>query len=60
MSTIITLLIWALMGFWCYKIAEKNGRDTTLAAVLGVVFGIFAVLGYAIAGKKTPELPKGE
>ena len=53
MDFILTLVVWALCGWGCYKIAEKNGRDTTLAAVLGVFFGLFAVLGYAIAGKKS-------
>ena len=50
--TFISLLIWAACGFACYKIAEKNGRNTTTAAVLGVVFGFLAIIGYAIAGKK--------
>lgn len=40
------------MGFWCYNIAEKNNRNKGLAAVLGVLFGIFAAGGYYIAGKK--------
>ena len=52
MDFILALVIWALCGWGCYKIAEGNGRDTTLAAVLGVLFGVFAVLGYALAGKK--------
>ena len=37
MDFILTLVIWALCGWGCYKIAENNGRDTTLAAVLGVL-----------------------
>ena len=32
--------------------AEKRHRDTTLAALLGAIFGVFAVIGYAIAGDK--------
>ena len=52
MDFILTLVVWALCGWGCYKIAENNGRDTTLAAVLGALFGIFAVIGYAIAGDK--------
>ena len=52
MDFLLSLIIWGLCGFGCYKIAENNGRDTTLAAVLGVIFGVFAILGYAIAGKK--------
>ena len=47
------IVVWCLCGWGCYKIAENNGRDKTLAAVLGVLFGLFAVLGYVIAGKKT-------
>lgn len=52
MSTFLSLLIAALMGWWCFNIAKKNGRETTLAAILGFLFGIFAVLGYYIAGEK--------
>jgi hypothetical protein len=36
--------------------AEKRGRDVIIAAVLGALFGIFAVIGYAIAGDKTPPV----
>lgn len=53
MDVLISLLVWLLCGWGCYKIAENNGRNKTLAAVLGVLFGLFAVLGYVIAGKKT-------
>lgn len=52
MEFLTTLIIWGLCGFGCYKIAESNDRDTTTAAVLGVLFGVFAVIGYLIAGKK--------
>ena len=41
-----------LWGYICYHMAEKRGRDTTIAAVLGACFGLFAVIGYAIAGDK--------
>ena len=34
--------------------AENRGRDATLGAILGVLFGVFAVIGYAIAGDKKP------
>lgn len=52
MESIISLLIWALMALWCKKIAEDNHRDTTIAIILGILFGIFAVIGYYIAGEK--------
>lgn len=49
---IMSLIVSALMIFWCAKIAEKEGRDIPLAALLGFLFGIFAVIGYYIAGDK--------
>lgn len=52
MEFIFTLLVAILWGYICYKMAEKRGRDTFLAVVLGALFGIFAVIGYAIAGDK--------
>ena len=58
MDFIFTLLVAVLWGYICYKMAEKRGRDTTLAAILGALFGLFAVIGYAIAGDKTPP-PSG-
>lgn len=54
MEFIFTLLVAILWGYICYKMAEKRGRDTFLAAILGALFGLFAVIGYAIAGDKTP------
>ena len=56
MEFIFTLLVAFLWGYICYIMAEKRGRDTTLAAVLGALFGVFAVIGYAIAGDKNPPL----
>lgn len=52
MEVLLTLVVWCLCGWGCYKLAETNGRNKTLAAVLGILFGLFAVLGYALAGKK--------
>lgn len=44
MEGIIWLLLWAAMGFVCMQIAQKKGRNATLWLVIGVLFGIFAVL----------------
>lgn len=49
---ILSLIIWAICGVVCYKMAEKQGRNVVLAAVLGLFFGLFAVVGYFIAGDK--------
>ena len=46
------ILIWIVMGAVCYFIAEKNGRNKWLALALGLLFSLFAVVGYLIAGKK--------
>jgi hypothetical protein len=45
------LIFWAIFAGMCYLIAEKNGRDTRWAIIWGALFGVFAVLGYLIAGK---------
>ena len=52
MEFIFTLLVAILWGYICYKMAEKRGRDTFLAAILVALFGVIAVIGYAIAGDK--------
>ena len=52
MEFIFYLLMSILWGYICYRMAEKRGRDTFLAAILGALFGIIAVIGYAIAGDK--------
>jgi predicted permease len=52
MEFIFTILVSFLWGYICYRMAEKRHRDTTLAAILGALFGILAVIGYVIAGDK--------
>lgn len=52
MEFIFTILMSILWGYICYRMAEKRNRDTFIAAILGALFGIFAVIGYAIAGNK--------
>ena len=52
MELLVTILFCLLWGYISYKMAEKRNRDTTLAFILGALFGILAVIGYAIAGDK--------
>ena len=52
MDVILSILFAVLWGYICYRMAEKRRRDVTLGAILGALFGIFAVIGYAIAGDK--------
>ena len=58
MDVIFSLLVAFLWGYICYRMAEKRGRYATLGAILGALFGIFAVSGYSISGDKTPP-PSG-
>ena len=52
MGFIFVFLIAIFWSYICYKMAERRGRDPFLAAGLGAIFGIFAVIGYTIAGDK--------
>lgn len=56
MEFIFTLLVAILWGYICYRMAESRGRDVVIGAILGALFGIFAVIGYAIAGDKNPPI----
>lgn len=48
---ICTIAIWILMAVWCKTIARRNNRDTHVAFIIGLLLGIFGVVGYYIAGK---------
>ena len=52
MEFIFSILVAILWGYICYRMAETRGRDTFLAAILGALFGLLAVIGYWIAGDK--------
>ena len=54
MEFIFTLLMAILWGYICYNMAVKRNRYGVYGAILGALFGIFAVIGYWIAGDKTP------
>jgi hypothetical protein len=45
------IIIWLLLAAWAVSIARKQGRSTVLAFFLGLIFGIFAIIGYAIIGE---------
>ena len=47
-SGVLIVAIWAACAYACYLFAQDSGHDTRLAIVLGLLFGIFAVLGYLI------------
>lgn len=48
MEGLITLILWGALGFVCMKIAQKKGRNPTRWLIVGIIFGIFAVLIVAL------------
>lgn len=52
MEFIFSILMSILWGYVCYNMAVKRNRDGVYGAILGALFGLFAVIGYAIAGDK--------
>jgi hypothetical protein len=51
MIILFYLGILALIMYWCYTIARRNKRSTTLALFMGFFFGLWAVIVYYIIGK---------
>lgn len=49
---LIFLGIGALVVYGTYRVAVNNGRSGGLAILLGILFGLFALAGYALAGPK--------
>lgn len=52
MNRTIGTVAWLAQPVICYYLAKKQGRNTIIAPALGFTFGIFATVGYAIAGDK--------
>lgn len=48
MEGIIALAIWGLCGWACYNIARAKNRNSELWALLGILFGIFAVIAISM------------
>ena len=48
------ILFWVLWPVLCYHMAKNKGYDTGMAILWGIVFGLFAVIVYAVLGDKTP------
>jgi hypothetical protein len=44
------IIIWIACTILCAVLADKQGRSVVLGAVLGLLFGVFALIGYLIAG----------
>lgn len=56
MENLITVIIWIICAFVCYRLAEKQGRNKLVAFIIGLLFSIIGVVGYLILGdKKVPQ-----
>lgn len=49
---LLLILINCAYGTICYEMAAKRNRNQKIAFALGFIFGLFGVIGYAIAGNK--------
>ena len=48
----IAVIVRLLIIWWCISTARKKNRDTALAGMLGLFFGLWAAIGYAIVKSK--------
>ena len=49
---ILILLVWVACAAFCYSQAKKKGLNVGLWTFLGLIFGVFAVIGVAVASPK--------
>ena len=50
-AVIFYIIIRIAVGYWCSTIAKKNKRSEGLAWIMGLIFGLFAVVTYYLIGK---------
>lgn len=58
---LVQIVIGILIIVWCVGEAKKKGRNTSLAFLLSLLFGLFAAVGYALVKSKiAPICPECE
>ena len=50
-ALLFLLAIWVVLAVWSSSMARKRGRSPSWGFLWGFIFGLLAILGYAIAGK---------
>lgn len=50
LEALFVVLLWVVWPVVCYHLAKSKGRNTGLASVAGLLFGLFAVLYYLAVG----------
>ena len=55
------IVCWIAAAIICFAIAKEKGKNVYVAVALGLLFGFFAVLGYALArGSKEYQIKKAK
>ena len=52
----IEICFWLVFGFLAAEMARNRGRSPLLAFILGILCGVFALIGYWIAGDKKEKV----
>lgn len=55
MELFIMIVVAALFAWLCSAMAETRNRNTTTWAIMGALFGVFAVIVLALVGKVEKE-----
>lgn len=53
MEILILLAVSVAFGWLCFEMAKTRNRNTSIWAILGFLFGVFAVIVLALIGKAT-------
>ena len=53
----IVIAIRILFIWCCVSTAKRKGRDRVTAGILGFIFGLWAVIGYALVKSKKMQCP---
>lgn len=48
----IILFVWIVMAYVCYDVAKEKGLNSGMWAILGFIFGIFALMILVMIPKK--------
>lgn len=49
---VIILFIWIVMAYVCYDVAKEKGLNSGMWGILGLIFGIFALMILVMIPKK--------
>lgn len=56
---LLPILAWILIGWICSGMAQKRGRSVVKGWWAGILFGVFAIIYYAIAGDAPKPVSAG-